>query len=382
MKRSTSSSSDGPISSTFKRVKVSTSPGELRVERDMEHLLRHHHWNVANFNCCNNDPSWNGQLQQRGTAFELSRKNASLIRDPVDPLRMRLITLYYPPAAATATAAANSNHHHRRHSSTVERWVYHIRIPRMYPHIPPDIYRVSREVLTPTTATTSTDDAAVMHNHTNGLIISNHHTASRLMVASSVMQQRHVDHPPVPKQIVVTCSPPHGTNHFHNWWNTTDDSNDSMEEECYCGGDTTTVQHDNSTTTAESSLVHAMDESTAVYNQWSPVSSLGQLLDFLIQLPEQRRMYWNNHCNYYHHQQQQQQQRCSRSLVTPVNLPSVHSNNTTVQYRNEGQAYYRPSSPCDMEEDGTDTMTTTIQGTSSPFVANRFDVGYERRIVR
>lgn len=314
MKRSPSSSfSSGQTTSTTKRVKLSTSPGELRVDRDVEHLLLHHHWNEV-------PPS---SRDRCGAALELRRKNASLIRDPVDPLRMRLVAL------------------HRE-----ERWVYHIRIPRMYPHVPPDVYRVCREAVdrSPFGAVSS----LYCHPHSSS-------ASSRWMVASSVMQRGAWDPYPVPERIEVRSRPPPGSdNQFRRC-----DSDDSME---VCRGG---------------------DDTAAVYDRWSPVSSLGELLDFLIRFPERRRNDDGRGGS------NRTLEPCGgRSLVTPVNLPGVPSTvrhqqqqHQHQQQQQQQQQQYRPSSPCDMEEDVAENATT-IRGTSSPFVTNRFDVGYERRVVR
>lgn len=285
--------------SSFKRVKISTSPGELRLDRDIECLLHSSKWAPSKEN---NPPHQHGRL------IELCRHNATLIRDAVDPLRMKLIVWH----------------------GSRERWTFFLQLPRMYPHVPPVVSRVSREIL---------PESGVYDV-----------SASAVMVASSVMQRGE---PPVPEKVLVRSLPP------------------SRAGECV----------DNMDCASHEDGLWEIDSATSVYRQWSPVSSLEELIDFLITIPERRRQWWSVESNRRAHLQSMRS--CS---MTPVmqNL-SMQSAVQTMQYSNqimcspkrcqkEPQMQHTqfPSSPCDMEAESLEAIE------HSPFIANRFDVGYER----
>jgi hypothetical protein len=182
----------------------------------------------------------------------------------------------------------------------------------MYPHSPPNVTRVSRETV-----------------QENGL------TASAVMVACSVMQGGEM---PVPERVVVRCLPPDGSNFL----------NPSEGE------------------------LNKIDEATAVYRQWSPVSSLGELIEFLMDMPERRRQWWSIEAN---RRGYLQNLRPFSASVTPSMHPTILGQDQMILSSPQRcqKMQHCPSSPCDMEEE---SVEATIEG--SPFVANRFDVGYER----
>ncbi|KAL3770269.1 hypothetical protein ACHAWO_003674 [Cyclotella atomus] len=302
MKRAPTPEEHHQISTSFKRVKISTSPGELRLDRDIDLLLHSSKWMPCSQE--NHPPSSSGRI------VELHSNNGStLIRDAVDPLRIKLTLV-----------------------QSRERWTFVLQLPRMYPHVPPVVTRVSREIL-PELSTSGGCD---------GL--------SAVMVASSVMQRGE---PPVPDVVLVRCAPP-----------------------CFENNRMELCSHE------EEEGLWEIDSETSVYREWSPVSSLGELIEFLISIPEKRRQWWSVEANRRSHLQWMR----SCSMVTPVMqnlsdaqppslMPSRQYSNQIMRspqrcHKEQQQQY--PSSPCDMEAESLEA----IEG--SPFIANRFDVGYER----
>lgn len=204
----------------------------------------------------------------------------------------------------------------------------------MYPHVPPVVTRVSREIL---------PESGVYDVS----------SASAVMVASSVMQRG--GEPPIPDQVLVRSAPP-----------------------SRAGEEVNDMEY-----TREDGLWE-IDSATSVYRQWSPVSSLNDLIDFLVAIPERRRQWWSIESNRRDHLQWMRS--CS---TTPVvqNLsvqssvsarPSMVDMQCSNQMMSSPQKCYReqqqqyPPSPCDMDAESLEAIE------HSPFIANRFDVGYER----
>lgn len=92
------------IQSCFKRVKISTSPGELRLSKDLEDICTTHHWRHHNRDFLSPDSC------------------IKLHQDVVDPLRLSL-SVWGKNVVMT----------------------YMLQVPRMYPHAPPVVYRVSAD---------------------------------------------------------------------------------------------------------------------------------------------------------------------------------------------------------------------------------------------
>jgi len=177
-----------------------------------------------------------------------------------------------------------------------------------------------------------------MYPHTPPAVVrvTRERPTSAIMVASSVMQRFEA---PVPECVLVSSNHP------------------SSFMEC------------NSEKIAR---LCEIDAATAVYRQWSPISSLGELIDFLMGIPEKRREWWNMDSNRRRHLEQ-----LRFNVSQPIMRPVAHSQYSTMMKVTSPQRCQQvqqcPSSPCDMEEDSLDAA---IQ--RSPFIANRFDVGYER----
>ena len=169
------------LQSSLKRVRLSCSPGELRLQRDLRSLIT---------------DGWS-QPQDQVWLLEGIAKLEQVTQH--DPLRLLL----------AIQQQQQQHHHHDRyhHPHGALLW---IQIPRMYPHRPPVISRLE----SPTTNI---------------------------------------------QRIVVTEAPPLG----QDW----------------LPPSTTTA-----TTTASVSTVGSSCGTTIVYNQWSPVMRLGDLIQFLLQL--------------------------------------------------------------------------------------------------
>lgn len=195
-------------------------------------------------------------------------------------------------------------------------------MPRMYPHLPPVVTRVTKERM-----------------GEKGL------SATSAMVAVSIMQRGEC---PVPEKVLIKSLPP--------------GSGIDMDDE---------------------EEMWAIDAATSVYNQWSPVSSLSDLIDFLTSIPERRREWWSLESNRRGHFQNlySGNSHPSQPSVPPTMAPQPQYDSVMMEYpikpaspQRYQKAVVYTSSPCDMEAE-----TLGMEG--SPFVANRFDVGYERGAV-
>lgn len=338
MKRSQSHFNYNSIGQSLKRVKISTSPGELRLDKDIEILINENQWCSTlpqqNYVPSEQPSSWRSATTSSSRSYgELCHKNARLVRDPVDPLRLRLTCLHQPLS-----------------QSLFERWTYLIQMPRMYPHQAPLITRVTREIIP----------------NENMARISNVAT----IVASSVMQM-HAE-PPVPDQILI-CTPPLPRNKF--------DAAVTNREHNY-----------------ENSKRLAIDAATAIYNSWSPISTLGDLLDFLMTIPTKRREWWGIENNRLYHQQQLRLMRTGHEMfpdqhVAPYPKSSEMSNNensatTTECSFRQFQLQHQVSSSSRGAESDDDLIEHMMDESSvhdhataeklRTFPPNRFDVGFPR----
>ena len=245
---------------------------------------------------------------------ELRRKNSTLVRDPVDPLRLRL-TCHYQPFS----------------QSLVERWTYLIQCPRMYPHQAPLITRVTREIIT-------NENMARVSNVSIG--------ASAAIVANSVMQMQ--TEPPVPEQILVRSAPP-PRNKF-------DMAGNREHEESKC---------------------LTIDAETAMFNFWTPISTLGDLVEFLITIPSKRREWWSVDNNRFRHQQQLRLIRAGHEMRQVSN-----NENNMESYFHQVSSSSRGGESDDDNVDHMmdDSSANNHVGTDKlrDFPSNRFDVGFPR----
>jgi ubiquitin-protein ligase len=299
----------------LKRVDMSTtSPGELRLDRDIESLISGKRWALtATHDLGNNENHFGSSLNRRGSRihFELHSHHARLVRDSVDPLRLRLTytgglaaTADATPSSAAAAddddggavvgddrkdnagedgddgededdysdgedydsdytyetvdgdedddddddgeeaaAAPNDINDARPLTSSplpLERWTFLIQIPRMYPHVPPRINSVARDFVP------------------GNMNLDCHNTSDSMAMAASSMMQSHLK-PPAPHQILIKDLPP-----------------------------TLDLPQDGSL-----GVAHSSSEFLEVCNSWTPVSTLQDLIDFLVGIPARRQGWWS-----------------------------------------------------------------------------------------
>jgi len=124
----------------LKRVRISASPGQLRLENDLQSLILHHSWReILNEDSIVSEYyDYKHQIAPIPSCTNFnwiisSTRLQQLQRDATDPLRFTL-TVWMPSLTIC------------NHSPCSIKWVYHIQIPRMYPHSPPMIHRMIKSV--------------------------------------------------------------------------------------------------------------------------------------------------------------------------------------------------------------------------------------------
>ena len=334
----------------------------------------------------------------------------------------------------------------------------------MYPHAPPVITRVSRDVIpnNENVAYNSLNSNSYnnhFHNNNNnhfsntvnmntsmggipdGAMVNSSYIqncwsnegamgrTSAAMVASSVMQSQV--EPPVPEQVWIQSLPPMRSTCDGSSLSSSSSSGavpQSRGEDSFEFGSGIGLNNNVCETSAgvgfgsegvEGHNVLEIDAATSIYNAWSPISSLGDLLDFLIGIPARRREWWSSGHNRQRHQQQLRFLRSGNGgvegggpLSTSVRLvPTASNASNTVQnvwsepnnaMPSSPQHLLRhhchtkqppfPSSSCDMDHDGEDDnlmmmddckhdcdgMISSPKKRVNPLATNRFDVGYDR----
>ena len=131
------------LGSCLKRVKISvSSPGEICLSNDLEHLIRQCGWKkVIDDDSCVLLHSHQSQSQQQKFISDVCEwkwyhdptKRVFITRDPVDSLRLRLV-LFIPRQQPSIQQC--------QFSLEYEEWNFYVQFPRMYPHFPPDVYRL------------------------------------------------------------------------------------------------------------------------------------------------------------------------------------------------------------------------------------------------
>ncbi|KAG7368338.1 hypothetical protein IV203_031081 [Nitzschia inconspicua] len=208
------------LQSSLKRVKLSCSPGELRLQRDLK-LLSPKEWQAEEKqhrpkNC--NDPP---------TSWVHLRSRARL--KLVDSLRLYL----FLPAdnkmvSDTQSSGQPSSAHHPHHYC----WRMMIQIPRMFPHRPPVVSRLE----------------------------------GKLWVNQIVINEA----PPAQPKLSESLSQP---------WLTQEMPHHQQDCDSFGHNDVSS----SSVTLPEVEPYHVCGGGkTVVWNKWSPISNLGELLDFLL----------------------------------------------------------------------------------------------------
>lgn len=330
-------------------------------------------------------PSTSGAASQHTTPpLELrsSDGRSVLRRDPVDPLRLRLSVLV-PMASARGTGnGAPLN------KENCECWTYLLQIPRMYPHSPPIVARITR--------------SAPHQNQATGAP-----TLLPSFVLAAYGRDNDVEPPPLDR-VVVKVTPPLSSPRSNGCLN---QNQQSKSEESTEQADLD-WQDD------------AEDWSEAIFDGWSPVSSLSDLLVFLVNLPLQRRGRWQvarrtksgrprRHRGQQEHkdndgtQQRRRQEgqgdavngsggRFRRQVsMTPYDDLDENTDFVGSSGMDNDDVIGRPQ-PQAADEERDDDMTvssTSSQGRSQPqdrpgsdaakhalLPPNRFDVGYDRHV--
>jgi hypothetical protein len=229
----------------------------------------------------------------------------------------------------------------------------------MYPHIPPTITRVTR-------------DFVPNNENLDANLDRYNSSASAAMVASSVMQG-HVE-PPAPKKVLINLLPPM-LHHHHS------------RPQGGGLGDTQGFTE-----------ILDIDLATSIYNSWTPVSTLQDLLDFLMAMPARRWEWWiaenDRRRNHQHHQQRffgSHPPAAQPTIVPAANSFSDIHQHQRQEHRLSIEQESHNACQCEMDEDGElsnfESMMEDSPGFSgtlridrrvNPFTANRFDVGYER----
>ncbi len=108
----------------------------------------------------------------------ISRLDARLVRDPVDPLQLRLTCLLHSRNTLHPLSSSLQ-------TPPIERWTFCICMPRMYPHAPPTITRVTRDIV-PNNENMAHLGNVNLDYHTNS------NSASAAILASSAMQHHNM----------------------------------------------------------------------------------------------------------------------------------------------------------------------------------------------
>ena len=297
------------IGQSLKRVRISTSPGELRIDRDIESLISSEEWTstAQTANTTTTLPHHHvnrhcSPMPIRRIHSEILCSNARLVRDSVDPLKLRL------------TCTPNDN------SQSSEQWTFCIQMPRMYPHVPPCITSATRDFVR--------NDGNNMSSNSNL-----DYSVSTTMV---------------PVKVVVRLAPMHKSEF---------DSNRSSYFD--------------------------IDSATFVYASWSPVSSLQDLIEFLMEIP--RRL----------HQQHHNFLRNNATGNAPVVQPTIAPDSQSFA-KHEHQHFQsihettQQKFSCDMSDNSSmniDVVESRMEDTQHDLPRNlaerhlnpyRFDVGYEK----
>ena len=220
-----SNSSSSPLDcqslqSSLKRVKLSCSPGELRLQRDLK-MLPQHEWQQVSGVVVENNGRAASPTNNINATWVHAATGARLTL--VDSLRLCL----FLPKPSTTTTQNELQQPHHQHS----QWRMMIQIPRMFPHRPPVLSRIEGNL------------------SVQQVII---HEAPPVAVAGQSTSEQE------------------------------DGGNSSI-----MGGSTTASTPTTTTTSSpqpqREPLYDALT-STIVWNKWSVVSNLSDLLDFLLDL--------------------------------------------------------------------------------------------------
>ena len=274
----------------MKRMKISTSPGELRLNKDMENMVVLNQWIP------------NNQLVSTNHSLLSPNQKAVLNRDPVDTLRCSLSVMFLPDDFASTPEAATVRPH-----THAEKWTFLLHFPRMYPHFPPKIYRITTELLATTdgslldcfTSDTSeeTDDKAINKERPQdqkGPSVDNYLNKQKSCIGGITSLEKIIfsSDPNIRFTTKINMSPQHSS---HN-----------MPTECYA---------DN--------IAWEDSMATVIFRNWSPISTLEDVVNFLLQLPIQRRIKWHR---LQQRKKNDQRMHCEKNNENPIMTRNVSMN--------------------------------------------------------
>jgi len=123
------------IRSSLKRIKISTSPGELRLNSDLLALQNELGWKEVE----QGQPQSQCGSTNKGASTCLCSPNnrMQVTRDEVDRLRIKL-------SVCARNDEQIRHDHQRQHDSQAASFHFLMQLPKMYPHSPPVVYRVLR----------------------------------------------------------------------------------------------------------------------------------------------------------------------------------------------------------------------------------------------
>ena len=322
------------IGSSLKRVKILTSPGELRLNKDIEAMAHNHvlgenggrsdgseiQWISLDEPGGNNNNYTNGSSSASGGGSSnggvhyhraLRSADGAIVvrRDIVDPLRLRISVTFRTNenpwqmvgwgvmrhnntsnnGGSNHSADGSSNGPHASSSSCYETWTYLIQIPRMYPHSPPLIVRITREGGTSAPSTISElvqkqrqeqqqmqqqqrqqqqNSTFQQYTSENTAERGSHHSVA---AAPAPIMSATSSGPPMVERIIVSSNPS-----IHP---------PSAEE-----GEMTGICVDSDALAGGSD---PLTSTLATYGGWSPISRLSDLVIFLAELPVKRLVAWS-----------------------------------------------------------------------------------------
>ena len=317
------------IGSSLKRVKISTSPGELRLNKDIE-VMAHNvlggngersdgnevQWISldepgGNNSSANGSSASGGGSSNGGVHYHRALRSADgtivVRRDIVDPLRLRISVTFRTNenpwqmvgwgvmrhdntsnrGGSSHSADGPSNGPHASSSSCYETWNYLVQIPRMYPHSPPLIVRITREGGTSAPSTIPElvqkqrqeqqqmqQQQRQQQQQNSFQQYSSENTAERgshPSVAAPAPMSATSSGPPMVERIIVSSNPS-----IHP---------PSAEE-----GEMNGICVDSDALAGGSD---PLTSTLATYGGWSPISRLSDLVTFLAELPVKRLAAWS-----------------------------------------------------------------------------------------
>ena len=305
------------IGSSLKRVKISTSPGELRLNKDIEAMAHgqtgHGHRNGNGHQYVYGGHEAHHGVQQRQQSAELewisvdesgggggtsnctmssnpecgvqyhrtlqsSDGTVIVRRDIVDPLRLRISVTFRTERPWEMRGWGVMAHSDP--SDIYETWTYLVQIPRMYPHSPPLVRRITREGGSmPSNITELVRQQRQQHQQEQQMRqqqLAHQYSSESKADTAAIPLSPSATHgcpsgPPMVERIIISSNP-------------------SMHPPSAEDGEMTgiCIDSDPSSSAGSDPLTGTM----ATFGGWSPISRLSDLVAFLAELPVKRLEAW------------------------------------------------------------------------------------------